>query len=209
MNKFWRYLSQTIIHPAKTFKQLLADPHYLRYGTQVVFLIAILYTFTVIGLALNHASVATPPVVTIPAEHYYFWQSFFTLPVFVLAWILAAGLAHLLSKFFRGSGTFEGTAAVLGFALSLPGFVTWSVETVITVLTLVGLMHQGAWTELTSHQGLWQVFAYVYQLVALGWYLVLFPIAVGVAQQLRWWQALIVGLFTFSVVGSIVFLFIR
>jgi hypothetical protein len=38
MNKFWRYLSQTIIHPAKTFKQLLADPHHLRYGTQVVFL---------------------------------------------------------------------------------------------------------------------------------------------------------------------------
>jgi hypothetical protein len=129
--------------------------------------------------------------------------------VFVLAWILAAGLAHLLSKFFGGSGTFEGTAAVLGFALSLPGFVTWSVETMITVLTLVGVMHQGAWTELTAQQGFWQVFAYVYQLVALGWYLVLFPIAVGVAQKLSWWQALIVGLLTFSVVGSIVFLFIR
>jgi hypothetical protein len=70
-------------------------------------------------------------------------------------------------------------------------------------------MHQGAWTELTSHQGFWQVFAYVYQLIALGWYLVLFPIAIGVAQKLRWWQALIVGLFTFGVVGSIVFLFIR
>ena len=61
MNKFWRHLIQTIIHPAKTFKQLLADPHHLRYGIQAVFLIAILYTFTVISLALNHASVATPP----------------------------------------------------------------------------------------------------------------------------------------------------
>jgi uncharacterized membrane protein len=84
-------------------------------------------------------------------------------------------------SFFRGSGTFESTAAVLGFALSLPGFVTWSVETVLAVLTLVGVMHQGTWTELTSHQGFWQVFAAIYQLGALGWYLVFFPIAVGVA----------------------------
>ena len=123
---------------------MLADPHHLRYGTQAVFLIAIFYTFTVIGLTVNHASVATPPVIAIPVQDYYFWQSFFTLPVFVFAWILAAGLAHLLSKFFMGSGTFEGTVAVLGFALWLLGFVTWSVETVITVLTLVGVMHQGA-----------------------------------------------------------------
>jgi len=114
-----------------------------------------------------------------------------------------------VSKWFKGSGTFEGTAAVMGFALSLPGFVTWSVETVITLLTLVGVMHKGAWAELTEHAGFWQVFAYAYQLVALGWYLVLFPLAVGVAQKLRWWQALIVGLLTLSVVGSIVFLFIR
>lgn len=34
MNKIWHYLSQTIIHPAKTFKQLLADLHHLLYGTQ-------------------------------------------------------------------------------------------------------------------------------------------------------------------------------
>lgn len=45
---------------------------------------------------------------------------------------------------------------------------------------------------------------WAYQLAALGWYLVLAPLAARAAQKLRWWQALIIG----DVVVLVVFLMV-
>jgi hypothetical protein len=45
--------------------------------------------------------------------------------------------------------------------------------------------------------------------VALGWYLLLFPIAVAVVQKVRWWGAAVVGAVTLAVVGLWMFVFIR
>ncbi len=209
MSRFWRYLGSTIANPYRTYNRLLDDPQKLKHGTGAVLLIGVLYTLTVIGLAIVRADISTPPWVAIPAEHYYFWEMFFALPVFTLGWILAAGLVQLVSKAFRGSGSYEGTLAVLGFAMALPSFVTWIPETIGTVLFVSGVMTQKQWLEITSRPGFWQVFAGVYQFVALAWYLVLIPVAVAAAQKLRWWQSTLVGVFTLAVTGLLMFVFIR
>jgi len=189
MRCFWLYLGGTIIRPRSTFTRLLAHPHHLAYGAGALALIGILYTLTVVGLAIVKAAVMVPPWVAIPAEHYYFWEIFFGAPVFLAGWILAAGLVQLLSKPFGGAGTFEGTLAVLGFAMTIPAFVTWIPETLGTILMLTGTMTQEQWLAIIARPGFWKVFAQVYQFVALGWYLLLIPIAVATAQKMRWWGA--------------------
>jgi len=88
-------------------------------------------------------------------------------------------------------------------------FVTWIPETIGTILLLLGVMTQKEWLEMTARPGFWQVFTIAYQLVALGWYLVLLPTAVSAAQRLRWWQAGIVGILTLVVFGLLMFVFIR
>ncbi len=93
--------------------------------------------------------------------------------------------------------------------IALPLFVTWSVESVAILLILARAMPPGAWAHLMAQPGFWQVFTYAYQLVAYSWYLLLVPLAVRVAHQLRWWQALVVGLLTLLVAGLWVALFIR
>jgi len=122
---------------------------------------------------------------------------------------LAAGLVQLGSKLFGGTGTFEGTLAVLGLAMTIPAFVTWIPETLMTVLMLTGVMTQEQWLEATSRPGFWRAFSSIYQLVALGWYLLLFPLAVAVSQKVRWWRAIIVGVAALCNVGLRMFLFIR
>jgi hypothetical protein len=209
MSKFWHYLGGTVIKPRDTFTHLLADPRQLVYGGKAVLLIGVLYTLTVIGLAIARVPIAVEPWIAIPAEEYYFWEIFFGMPVFIMGWILAAGLVQLLSKWFKGSGTFEGVFAVLGFAMTVPMFVTWIVETLLTVLILIGVMSHTQWVEITARPGFWQVFGIGYQLVALAWYLVLAPIAVAVTQKLRWWQATIVGTLTVVIVGFVMVIFIR
>jgi hypothetical protein len=209
MNKFWAYLCGTVIKPRNAFTHLLADPRQLVYGGKAVLLIGVLYTLTVIGLAIARVPVAVQPWIAIPAENYYFWEIFFGMPVFVMGWILAAGLVQLLSKCFKGSGTFEGTFAVLGFVMTVPMFVMWIVETLLTVFILIGVMSHTQWGEMTAHPGFWQIFGIGYQLVALAWYLVLAPIAVAVTQKLHWWQAAIVGTLTVVIVGFVMVIFIR
>ena len=209
MRRFWAYLGGTVIRPHSTFTRLLADPHHLAYGVGVTALMGLLYTLTVIGMAIVKMEITTPPWLIIPAENYYFWQIFFAAPVFLAGWILAAGLVQLLSKPFGGAGTFEGTLAVLGFAMTIPCFVTWIPETLGTVLMLTGVMTQEQWLAITARPGFWQIFAQAYLFVALGWYLLLFPIAVAVAQKVRWWGAVVVGAVTLVAVGLWNFVFIR
>ncbi|AIF69695.1 hypothetical protein PAP_06490 [Palaeococcus pacificus DY20341] len=209
MSGFWGYLYGAAFKPRSTFDRLLKDPRRLVHGFKAVLLISALYTLTVVGLAITHAVPVVPPWVAIPAEDYYFWEIFFTLPVFVMAWILAAGLVQLCGRVFNGEGTFEDTLAVLGFVLTVPMFVTWIPETVMTLLFLAGAITQRELLEMTSKPGALRVFASTYQLVALVWYLILTTVAVGVVQKLRLRQAAVVAVLTVLTVGFIMLIFIR
>ncbi len=209
MGQFWRYLGGTVIKPRSTFNHLLADPKAVSQGFKAVLFIGILYTLTVIGLAIVRADIATPAWIAIPAENYYFWEIFFALPVFLMGWILGTGLVQLLSKALKGNGTFESTLAVSGFALTVPMFVTWIPETVGAVLFILGIVTQKEWLEITSRPGFWQVFAAAYQFIALAWLLALVLVAIAASQKLRWWQAVFVGVPVIAITGLLMFVFIR
>jgi hypothetical protein len=209
MGKFWSYLGGTVIRPRRTFNQLLNNSNHLLYGFGAILLIGVLYTLTLIGLAVTNTKIFTPAWIAIPPEKYYFYEIFFAIPVLLLTWILAAGLVQLISKSFKGRGNFEGSLAVLGFALTIPMFVTWIPETIGTILFLCGTINQHDWLELTSKPGFWQVFSTGYQFLSIIWYLILFPIATAIAQKVRWWQAIVVGIMTMAISGFTLFIFIR
>lgn len=206
---FWQYFFGAIIKPNDTFSLLLSDSRQLSQSIKSLLLIGFLYTFTVIGLAIIQADIMIPAWIAIPEDKYYFWEIFFTIPVFTLTWILASGLVQLLSKMFKGAGTFESTAAVLGFALSIPNLVTWIPETIGAVLCLTGVMTQEDWIEIASRPGFWNVFAQIYQFAALAWFIILIWIGVVKVQKLQWWKAGIVSLATVIMVSFFVLIFIR
>ena len=209
MTHLWGYLGGVIVRPRSTFERLLADPRQLAHGTRAVLLVGALYTLTVAGLAIADAEIVTPAWVAVPEEDYYFWEIFFAAPVTLMGWLLAASLVQVLSQPFKGGGTFESGLAALGFALAIPMFVTWIPETIGTVLFLLGVMTQEEWWGVIARPGFWKVFAEVYQFVALAWYLALFTVAAKVVQQLRWWQAGIIGTLTVAIVGFYMLIFIR
>lgn len=206
--KFLRYLIGTAIQPGDTLNRLIADRHKVAYGLAACLLIGVLYTITVAGLAIVHARIMFPAWLPIPADQYYFWEMFFTVPVFIFGWILAAGIAYLSGRWLGGSGTFEDTLACLAFAMAVPTFVMWLVETTVTALTLNGTLTLQEWAEMTSRPGFWQAFIVAYQLVAFAWYAFLFPVAITQAQKLRW-KAVATGALTLVVFSAFEFIFIR
>lgn len=209
MKSFWNYLAGTIFRPRKTFTSLLSDPQQISKATKAILLIGILYTLTVAGFALSGAMIMAPAWVNIPAENYYFWEIFFAMPVTILDWILVAGLIHLLSRWLKGSGTFEKTLAVLGFAIAIPNFVTWIIETAVVVLMITGVKTQAELVTIISNKGIWQLLWIGYQLLAVGWLFLLFPLAVAIAQKLSWLKALFVGVMAAVLFMAVMLIFIR
>jgi hypothetical protein len=184
------------------------DPKQISKGFKAILLISVLYTITVALLAAGGALIMAPAFINLSPENYYFWEIFFAMPVTILGWILAAGFARILSKGAKGSGTYEGTLAAFGFAVAVPMFVTWIMETVFAIVLLLGTK-QEEFMALSAQPGFWQYFVFAYQAVAVLWMLVLVMIGVGVSQKLRWWKAAIIGLLTTILFMVIMIIFIR
>ncbi|MDP2914895.1 MAG: YIP1 family protein [Candidatus Aminicenantes bacterium] len=208
MKSLWRYLGGTITSPVRTFQTLRSDPKKISKGFKAILLMGVLYTVTVALLTAGGALITAPAVISISSENYYFFEIFFALPVVAAGWILAAGFARLLSRWGRGDGTFEDTLAALGFAMTVPMFVTWIPETVFAVLLLLG-MKQEEFMELLEQPGFLQIFAFSSQIVAVVWMLVLIMIAVGVSQKLKWGRAVLVGFLTTVLFMAVMLIFIR
>jgi hypothetical protein len=208
MASFWRFFGGTVVRPARTFAALQADSRQVAMGVRAVLFIGVLYTITVAMLAAGGALITAPAFLVLPAENYYFYEIFFAAPVLFLDWIMAAGLARLLGRPRCGTGSFEGTLAALGFAVSVPFLITWVVETAFAVFLLLGGSQQ-AFMELSAHPGVVQTFVIAYQLVAVVWLLVLTILAVRAGLKTGWVKAVLVGAVTTFVFLGWMVVFIR
>lgn len=208
MKSFWGYFIGTIFKPRATFRTLLADPKQVSKGFKAVLFMGILYTLTVAGFAASGALITAPAFINLWPENYYFWEMFFAAPVVFMGWILAAGFGHLLSQAGKGSGSFEGTLAGLGFAVTVPQLATWIPETIFAIFLLSG-MKQEEMMERTAQPGFWQSFAIAYQAVAILWMLILVITALITGQKMRWWRSLLIGLLTTALFMAVMIIFIR
>jgi hypothetical protein len=151
-----------------------------------------------------------PAWLKLSSENYYFWEIIFTVPVFVLDWILAAGLVLWLSRGGKkkGSGTFEDTLSTLGFAIAIPLFIAWIPQAAGATLLLMGMVQQ-EFVDLVSQPGFWQSLGVVYFIVTLAWLYILVSHAVSVSQKLSWWKTALVSFLTVTVFVLALFIFIR
>jgi hypothetical protein len=99
------------------------------YGFSAVLTLAVPYAILVlISWARGGMPSGYEPFLRISTESYYFWQTFFTVPVGLVGWILFAGSAQLLCGKLGGQGSFEENLAVLGFPFVLMLPFSWLPE---------------------------------------------------------------------------------
>jgi hypothetical protein len=196
-------------HPRRAWAELLADLARLRYGFFAVLFVGVGYAVTIAGIALSDGRPATPWV-AIPREDYFAWEALFVAPVTLLCWVLAAGVAHLLSRPFRGRGTFDDTLALLGFAVALPTLISLIPDFARAALTTVGVQDRQAWEDAVGRMGTadWW-FLWSYMAAYMVGLLVLFPLAVATAQRLPRWPAVAVGFVGAVVYQGVYLIFIR
>ena len=172
-------------------------------------LVGIGYGITEGGIALSGGT-PSPPWLAIPAADYFKWEALFSAPVTVLCWILAAGVMHLLSKLFRGEGSFDDTAALLGFAIALPTLTSLIPDATRSVLTTAGVLNRAGWEQAVATPGTPDfLFLWAYMIAYALVLLCLFPVAVATAHRLRSGPATLVGVLGAIAYVGVYLIFIR
>jgi hypothetical protein len=132
----------------------------------------------------------------------------FILPFFVLIWVFASVLVHLLGRGTRKGGSLRRTLAIFGFSLAGPIILLWVPQTTIAVFYGLG-MGQQEMVDILSGPGRAQTLYLAAHGLALLWAYGLCSVAASVSQKIKWWKGLFLGVLAGSIFAAAVIIFLR
>jgi hypothetical protein len=179
------YAGQFIVRPRSAAERIAADPAAARAGLWLALLYLGAYSLTVlIYYLLGHQPVASG-FLAVSRERWYLVQTFTTIPVGLAGFLSYAALAHLLSRAWGGSGSFEGTFGGQMYANILPCALFMLVPELFLAPVLFALGYSGvpwpAWIETL------RIF-----ILPLSWLYALAVLALSRAQKIFWPKALLI-----------------
>ena len=210
MKTFGDYFTGTLLHPRRTFEALLTDERRLRFGLYAISINAILYTLVYIFLWHGGGAPSTfTPWLAVPKDVYYFYNQFWLAPSMFGCWILAAGVAHLLSRLFAGRGSFEDTLSLFGFGITIATLFALLHDLTDSFLVAIGLL-DARWYEVQLNSPtIWRAILLTLYSVALILLYVLLTEGVFASQRIKRIPGILIGLVSFIVYQGTFFIFNR
>ena len=210
LKSFKDYYLGTLFRPGQTFDTLITDPRKLKFGLLAISLNAVAYTLVYIFLwSAGGAPSSFDPWLAVPKDVYYFYNQFWLAPSMFGCWILAAGVAHLLSSLFSGKGSFEDTLSVFGFGVTIATFFALLHDFTDSFLGAIGLLDL-RWYELALNSPtIWRTILLTLYSIALIMLLVLLIKGVRAAQKIKPGPAIFIGSVAAIVYQGLFFLFNR
>ncbi len=210
VNSFKDYYLGAITRPRKTFDALMLDRRRLRFGFIALSITAVLYTLVYIFLTAGDGAPSSfTPWLAISSEDYYFFNQFMLAPSMFACWILAAGVAQLLSRLFSGQGSFEHNLSVLGFAISIASIASLLHDLPETFLGAIGVINLRDHEIALNSPTIWRTILWIFYGLYLILFLILFPIGIRAAQRIRRGPAILIGVLAFMIYQGIFLIFNR
>ena len=169
--------------PRAVIGELAGDPRAAYVGFRHVLALAVLWDVAVLLWALGGATVTMPAFLKIPEDRYYFYQLFFMIPMFLVSWILASGIAYLLSKRLGGEGSFDTILGGFGLTAAVSGYLALIPDYVQGVLWSTGWVPFADYQRLTG-AGPLAAIVWAYMLGWLAAHLVLYSVTIRHSQRL-------------------------
>ena len=200
MQTFRNYYLGIFRHPRQTFDELMRDNRRLMFGLLAFSISVVLYNFVYIFLFRGGGAPSSfTPWLAIPLSDYYFYDQFLLAPSMFACWILAAGVAHLLSKFFTGQGSFEDTLSALGFAIGIAVLPSLAHDLSDSFLGAIGVLNLNQYEVMLNTPTIWRTILWTLYISSAVVFILLFPKAIGSAQKIKPVPAIFVGLLSFFV----------
>lgn len=207
---FANYYFSVIIRPRRTFDALMTDNRRLRFGLYALLINVVLYTLVYVFLTIGGGAPSSfKPFLAIPLDSYYYYDQFILAPSMFAGWILAAGVAQLLSRPFSGKGSFEDNLSVFGFAIGIASLASLLHDFTDTLLGAVGVLDLRAYEVMLNSPTIWRTILWILYGLSFILFVVLFPKATGAAQRIRRGPAILIGILSFVVYQGVFLIFNR
>lgn len=190
---------QFIRSPKTVIEQLANDPQAAFIGFKNVIAIGVLYEIAILLWHLAGAVVTLPAFLKIPEQQYYFYELFFLIPMFLATWLLAAGIAYLISKALGGRGSYDTILGGFGITAAVSAYFTLIPDYVQGVLWTTGWVPQPEYLEQTS-KGFLAILVLAYMLAYIIAYVVLYSATIHYSQRLSKSKSVFVAMVAF--IGS-------
>jgi hypothetical protein len=207
---FKDYLIGTLLRPGRTFEFLMADSRKVKFGLIAMSITAVVYTLVYAFLSFSGGAPSSfTPWLAVPKEVYYFYNQFWLAPSMFGCWILAAGVAHLISKLFSGKGSFEDTLSVFGFGITIATFFSALHDLPDSFLGAIGVLDQN-WYELALNSPtIWRTILFTLYGIALFMLFLLSIKGVSASQKIKGVPALFIGIVAAIAYQGVFFIFNR
>ena len=210
MKSFGSYYLGVILRPRRTFDTLMSDSRRLRFGLLALLTDAVLYTLVYVFLwAGGGAPSVFKPWLAIPSNVYYSYDRFILAPSVFAGWILAAGIAQLLSRLFKGEGSFEDTLSTFGFAIAIATLPSLLHDLPDSFLGALGVIDLRQYEIVLNSPTIWRTILTTLYVLSFLWFLFLFPKGIGAAQKLRRGPAILIGILAFLVYQGVFLIYNR
>jgi hypothetical protein len=207
---FKDYYLGTLLRPRRTFDILMTDSRRLKFGLLALSINALLYTFVYIFLTIgNGAPSSFTPWLAIPKDVYYSYNRFILAPSMFGCWILAAGVAQLLSRLVSGKGSFEDTLSAFGFGITIATAFALLHDLPDTFLGAIGVINLREYEVLLNSPTIWRTILLTCYYTGLIMLFVLLTKGVGAAQRIRRGPAILIGIVSFIAYQGVFFIFNR
>ncbi len=207
---FHDYLFGTLLHPRRTFERLPLDERRLKFGFYAILISVVLYTLVYIFLTIGGGAPSSfTPWLNVPKDVYYSYNRFWLAPSMLGCWILASGVAYLLSRLVSGKGSYDDTLGVFGFGITMATFFAALHDVTDSFLGAIGLLDLRWYEVQLNSPTIWHtilVTLYGIGLVLLCVYLI---IGVYKAHKIKLIHSLWIGFIAATVYQGVFFIFNR
>jgi hypothetical protein len=203
---FKDYLFGTLLHPRRTFERLSLDERRLKFGFYAMLISVVLYTLVYIFLTIGGGAPSSfTPWLNVPKDVYYSYNRFWLAPSMLGCWILASGVAYLLSRLVSGKGSYDDTLGVFGFGITVATFFAALHDVTDSFLSAIGLLDQTWYEAQLNSPTIWRTI--LFTLYGIGLVLLLVYLIMGVykVQKIKPVHSLWIG-FIAAVVYQVVFM---
>jgi hypothetical protein len=199
---------QLIRSPKATITRLANDPRAAFVGFKHILLFAVLYEFVIVLWAFGDATPTMPAFLKIPVDQYYYYQLIFQIPMIVIVWLLAGGIAYVLSKALGGNGSYDTILAGFGIAALVSAYFVLIPDFIQGVLWTTGWVPFAEYQEATS-RGPLLVLVWGYITAYEVSYLVLYTVTIRYSQNLGTLKSAIVATISFFASAGIYITIVR
>ncbi len=194
---FRDYYVGTILRPRATFEALPEDRRRLKFALIALLVTTQLYTLVHILLAWTDHGVKPRPWVDIPVASHFHYEELYETPSIFAGWLLAAGLAQLLTRISRGKGSFEDMLSVYAFGISIASLPILLLDLPQSALGALGLVDLQRFAALASVPGIRHELVMGLYALSITWSAVLFCIGVRAVQRVGRLTAVTAGLISY------------